>query len=170
MTLVAWPHCSCPPSPLRNPKTRERCAATLPRPSGERKGRVTILFSTSKARVEFARRSAFPRANRRSPTSGNVQRRSRIRSPRSVAGAQDEGLDIKSMWFRSRRRHVGCSRRHFCTATIFCVPQCDGKSLCRGAVSPVLKLWNESRTKRARIADSTGIRVRSRPYLAAYRA
>lgn len=32
---------------------------------------------------------------------------------------------------------------------------------------PVLKLWNESRTNRARIADSTVVRIRSRPHVVA---
>src|SRR5262245_43633888 len=31
--------------------------------------------------------------------------------------------------------------------------------------SPVLKLWNDSGTNRARIADSTFVGIRSRPYL-----
>ena len=33
--------------------------------------------------------------------------------------------------------------------------------------SPVLKLWNESRTNRARIADSLHVRFRSRPHIVA---
>jgi hypothetical protein len=37
----------------------------------------------------------------------------------------------------------------------------------KGCGSPVLKLWNESRTNRARIADSVVVGIRSRPYLVA---
>ena len=41
-----------------------------------------------------------------------------------------------------------------------------GKGRCRPVEEFVLKLWNESRTKRARIADSGLVQIRSRPYLA----
>src|SRR5215469_13346243 len=34
--------------------------------------------------------------------------------------------------------------------------------------APVLKLWNESRTNRARIADSVVVGIRSRPHLVAW--
>src|SRR5215469_15919539 len=43
--------------------------------------------------------------------------------------------------------------------------QATGKAV--GA--PVLKLWNESRTNRARIADSVVVGIRSRPHLVARR-
>ena len=48
------------------------------------------------------------------------------------------------------------------------VPQCDRDNLCETAKTAVFKLWNESRTNRGRIADSPTVRVRSRPYVAAY--
>jgi hypothetical protein len=61
MPLVAWPHCSCPPDPVRDPSNRSP-ACYPPRPSIEGPGKVTIQFSASKARVEIARRIGRPLA------------------------------------------------------------------------------------------------------------
>src|SRR5581483_11004288 len=58
MPLVAWPHCSCPPDPVRDPSARERSGLPAPTPPKRNRGKVTIQFSTSKARVDRLRRSA----------------------------------------------------------------------------------------------------------------
>lgn len=59
MPLVAWPHCSCPPDPVRDPSYRKP-AGYPPEPPSEGPGKVTIQFSASKARVEIARRIGRP--------------------------------------------------------------------------------------------------------------
>src|SRR5437899_1158309 len=62
MPLVAWPHCSYPPDPVRDPSNRERSGllALIFRRS---QGKVTIQFSTSKARVDRTTHSAAPCGN-----------------------------------------------------------------------------------------------------------